>query len=46
MFSPIMRSQEKDIVSATKGIIETHVVMKIYYNYYERIIKMTTIRVH
>ena len=34
-----MRSQENDIVSATKVIIETNVASKRYCNYYERIIK-------
>ena len=46
MFSLIIRSQGNDIVSATKEIIETHVAAKIYYNYFERTIKNTTIRVH
>ena len=46
MFSLIIRSQGNDIVSATKEIIETHVSAKIYYNYSERTIKKTTIRVH
>ena len=46
MFSPIMRSQENDIVSVTKVIIETHSAMKQYSNYYERKIKITAIRVH
>ena len=46
MFSTIIKSQENDIVSATKALIETHVAAKRYYNNSERIIKMTTIRVH
>ena len=34
------------IFSATKAIIETQVAAKRYYDYFERIIKNTTIRVH
>ena len=41
-----MRSQENDIVSATKVIIETRVAENCYYNYSERTIENTTIRVH
>ena len=41
-----MRSQENDIVSATKAIIETHIYAMSYYNYFKRTIKNTTIRVH
>ena len=39
MFSPIIRSQGKNLVTATKEIIETHVVARFYKNYSERIIK-------
>ena len=46
MFSPIKMSQENDLVSVTKAIIETHVAAKRYPNYSERIIKKTTIIVH
>ena len=46
MFYPIIRSQENIIVSGTKAIIETHVAVKRCYNYSERIIKNTTVRVH
>ena len=45
-FFPIIRSQVNDIVSDTKAIIETHVAVKLYYNYTEKIIKNTTIIVH
>ena len=47
MFSPIIRSQENDIVSVNKAIIETHVVARCHKNYSRRIIKRKyTIRVH
>ena len=46
MFFTILRSQENDIVSDTKAIIETHVVENRSYNYSERIIKNTTTRFH
>ena len=46
MFSTIIRSQENDIVSDTKAVIETQVETKHYYKYYERIIENTTIIVH
>ena len=46
MFPPRMSIQEKDIVSATKAIIETHVAAKRYYNFSGRTIENTTIRVH
>ena len=42
----MIRSQEKDIDSATTAIIETHISVKSYYNYSERTIENTTIRVH
>ena len=38
MFSPIILSQEDNIVSATKAIIEIHIAVKLN--------KKTTIRVH
>ena len=41
-----MRSQENNTVSATKEIIETHVALKHYYNYFNRTIEMTTDRVN
>ena len=34
------------ILFQTKEIIETHIAVKRYYNYYERIIKKTAMRVH
>ena len=40
MFSPIIRSQENNTVSATKVIIETHVPTRHYKKYPERIIKI------
>ena len=46
MFSPIMRSQENNIVSSTKVIIETHIAARCYYKYPKRILEKTTIRVH
>ena len=46
MFSPIMRIQEYNNVSDTKAITETKIVQKRYYNYSEKTIKKTTIRVH
>ena len=46
MFYQIMRSQENDIISATNEIVETQVAAKRYYNYSQRAIKKTTIRVH
>ena len=46
MFSPIMRSQGKYILSATKAIIDPQKAVKRYYNYSKRIIEKTTIRVH
>ena len=46
MFSPIMRSQEGDIVSATKSIIKTHVAVKRYSKYSDGIIEKTTITVN
>ena len=46
MFYQIMRSQENDIISATNEIVETQVAAKRYYNYSQRAIKNTTIRVH
>ena len=46
MLPPIMRSKENDIVSATKEIIETHIAVRHYYNYSDKIIEKTTIRVH
>ena len=46
MFSPIMRIQKNDIVSATKAIIRTHVAVKRYYKYSKWKIKRTRIRVH
>ena len=46
MFPPIVRSQENDIVSATKAIIEINAAAKLYYNYTKRIIRKTTNRVH
>ena len=46
MFSHIIRSQEIDIVSATKAIIETHLAIKGCYNYSKGIIKKTKIIVH
>ena len=33
IFCPLSRSQENNIVSDTKAIIETHVAEKRYYNY-------------
>ena len=41
-----MRSQENDIVSTTKAIIETYFAMRHYHHYSERIIQNTTIKVH
>ena len=41
MFSRIIRGQENDLVSATKAIIETHIVEKLYHDYFEMIIKKT-----
>ena len=46
IFSSNTRSKEKDIVSATKAIIETYILSTCYYNYSRRIIEKTTIRVH
>ena len=40
MYSPIMRSQENDIVSSIKAILETHVAVRRYYNYSERIVRI------
>ena len=42
MFSPIIRSQEKDIVSATQKIKETHVAEN-NIRIIEKIIRKTTI---
>ena len=41
-----MRGQEKDIVSATKVIIETHIAVKLCCNYSKIIIEKTTRIVH
>ena len=41
-----MMIQENYIVLDTKAIIETHVAVEHYYNYYKKIIEKTTIRVH
>ena len=46
MFSLMTRSQEKDTISATKFIIETHIAAKRYYNYSRGIIRKTATRVH
>ena len=46
MFYPITRSQKNCIVSATKVVIETQIVKKLYYNYPKRIIKRNIIGVH
>ena len=43
LFSTILRSQGKDIVSDTKAIIETHISYRCYQNYSNRIFKNTTI---
>ena len=43
-FSLIMRSQEKNIVSITNKMIETHHSDKRYYNYFEGIIKTNICR--
>ena len=40
MFSPIIRSQENDIFSFNKAIIETHIATERYYNYPEETIKI------
>ena len=45
MFSPVMKTQENNIVSATKAILETHIAAKRFHNYPEKIIKKTRIRV-
>ena len=46
IFSPIMRVQKYDIVSAPESIIETHASENLYYNYYKMILLKNTIRVH
>ena len=46
IFSPIIRSQEKGIVSSTKTITNTSVSAKQYKNNSERITKNTTIIAH
>ena len=45
-YPPITRSQEEDIVSASKKIIETHVSARLYLNYPKRKIEETTTIVH
>ena len=44
--SPIVRSQENDIVSETKSIIEIEVAAKHYYIYFYGKIKKTAKRFH
>ena len=41
-----MRSPENDIVSDKKVIIETHLAARLYYNYSEKTLENTSIRVH
>ena len=38
--SPIIKSQENNIISATKAMIEKHIAVSLYKNYYDGIIKV------
>ena len=42
----MIRSQVNIIVSSNKAIKETHVAKTGYHNYYNIIVKTTTVRVH